>query len=98
MPLDNIQPLADLAADKNVAIQTLSTMLNVTYGVIGVLCGVIVAIVKWFLAANKEAWGYVSENSKAFNKFVEKVTYALGQADAANDDRANKSRGRHEPE
>lgn len=61
MPLDNLQPLANLASNENIAISTLSTMLYVAYGIIAALGGFIVLVIKWFLAREKEAWLYVQK-------------------------------------
>lgn len=83
-----LQPLVDLAANENIAISTLSTMLYCSIGAIVALFGFIIYLIKKCDASQKEAWAHVSKFSEAIKSFSKEVTYALGRQDA-NGDRAN---------
>lgn len=89
-----LQPLVDLAANDNIAISTLSTVLWLFAGAIIVLFGTLVLVIKWALAVNKEAWGHVQKFSEMFKQFSESVTYALGRSDEAGDRADQSSRRR----
>lgn len=92
MALESIQPLADLAANDNIAIKTMATVLYCAAVIIAGLCAYIIfqgkmhrEDVKQLTASHeageKEAWSHVSKISEAIKSFSEKVTYALGKAD-----------------
>lgn len=90
--MEELQPLVDLAANDNIAISTLSTVLWLFAGAICVLFATLILVIKWALAVNKEAWGYVSKMSEAFKKFSEDTAYAIGRAEAG--DRPDQGRRR----
>jgi hypothetical protein len=63
--MDELKPLADLAADKNIAIQTLSTMLYVSLAGYGVLGAFILYLTKSCREDIKHAWDYVAKLAEA---------------------------------
>ncbi len=81
MPLENLQPLADLARNENLAISVLSSMLYVCIGAIVGLCGFVLLIIKWFLAREKEAWQYVGKLAEALKATEKNIAIIADRAE-----------------
>jgi hypothetical protein len=81
MPLDNLQPLVNLAGNENIAISVLASMLYICIGAIVGLCGFIVLIIRWFLAREKEAWQYVGKHAEALKATEKNIAIIADRAE-----------------